>query len=120
MIKRSMFVLAVPDVQASANWYHSVLGFEIQQMGDPGWRLLVADDCRIMIGECRDAMPAIETGDHSWYAYLVVDDVDMYWIRVNGAGCEIVKPVRSEPWGLREFGIRTIDGHRIMIGQEIA
>lgn len=25
----------------------------------------------------------------------------------------------EEPWGLREFGIRTPDGHRIMCGQEI-
>jgi hypothetical protein len=28
----------------------------------------------------------------------------------------IVKPLRIEPWGMREFGIRTIDGHRMMFG----
>lgn len=26
---------------------------------------------------------------------------------------------RREPWGMREFGVRTIDGHRIMFGQEV-
>jgi hypothetical protein len=30
-----------------------------------------------------------------------------------------VKPLASEPWGMREFGLRTVDGHRIMIGQDL-
>jgi len=24
--------------------------------------------------------------------------------------------LRDEPWGMREFGLRTADGHRLMIG----
>ncbi len=44
-------------------------------MDDPGWRMFVQDNCRIMAGE---------------------------------------------PWGMREFGLRTVDGHRIMIGHELA
>jgi uncharacterized glyoxalase superfamily protein PhnB len=36
------------------------------------------------------------------------------------AGAEIVKPLRTEPWGMREFGLRTADGHRIMVGHEVA
>jgi hypothetical protein len=31
----------------------------------------------------------------------------------------VIKPLKSEPWGMREFGIKTIDGHRIMIGQDL-
>jgi len=25
----------------------------------------------------------------------------------------------DKPWGMREFGVRTPDGHRIMFGQEL-
>lgn len=25
----------------------------------------------------------------------------------------------SKPWGMREFGVRTPEGHRIMFGQEL-
>ena len=32
----------------------------------------------------------------------------------------ITKPLRDEPWGMREFGLRTADGHRIMIGTDEA
>ena len=114
-----MFVLAVPDLARSAAFYREVLGFGVREMGDPGWRMFERDGCRIMAGECPDALPAARLGDHSYFAYLVVDDVDAYHQRVVSAGGEIIKPLASEPWQMREFGLRTIDGHRIMIGQDL-
>ena len=118
-IRRTMFVLAVPDLARSAAFYRDVLGFEIKEIGDPGWRMYVRDECRIMAGECRDAIRPAELGDHSYFAYLVVDDADAYYERVTAAGADIVKRLASEPWGMREFGLRTVDGHRIMIGQDL-
>ena len=50
---------------------------------------------------------------------LVIDDVDAFHARVTSAGAELVKALRSEPWGMREFGVRTIDGHRIMFAAVI-
>jgi len=117
-IVRTVFVLAVPDLERSAAFYRDVLGFEIHAIGDPGWRMYVRDACRIMAGECRDAIPPAQTGDHSYFAYLVVDDVDDLYARVSASGVEIVKALAAEPWGMREFGIRTVDGHRIMFGKE--
>jgi len=37
----------------------------------------------------------------------------------EAAGAEIIKPLTTETWGMREFGLRTVDGHRIMIGQDL-
>ena len=119
MIQRTLFVIAVPDLEASAAFYRDALGFAIHEMGDPGWRMYGRDQCRIMAGECPDAIPAARIGDHSYYAYLVVDDVDGYYAQLLDYGTEIVKPLASEPWGMREFGIRTVDGHRMMIGQDL-
>jgi len=119
MIQRAMFVLAVPDLERSAAFYRDVLGCTVHTMGDPGWRMFVNGSCRIMAGECPDAIPLVDVGDHSYFGYMVVDDVDEYLQRAHAHRVEIVKPLRSEPWGMREFGLRTIDGHRIMIGQEI-
>jgi len=119
-IRRTMFVLAVPDLERSAAFYRDALGFEVREMGDAGWRMFVRDECRIMAGACPDALPAAGIGDHSYFAYLVTDDVDAFHARAAAAGAEITKALASEPWGMREFGLRTIDGHRIMIGQESA
>ena len=41
MITDSMFVIAVPDLKQSAQFYTDVMGFEASKLGDPGWRLYV-------------------------------------------------------------------------------
>jgi len=120
MIQRTMFVLAVHDLAASARYYESVLGFQVHEVGDDGWRIFERDQCRIMAGNCPDATPASDLGDHSYFAYLTLDDVDSFHEEVTAKGVELIKPLRSEPWGMREFGVRTLDGHRIMFGQEIS
>ncbi len=119
MIKSSMFVLAVPNLEASAKFYRDILGFEIRDLGEPGWRMYVKDDCHIMAGECPEAIPPRELGNHSYFGYLVVDTADKYFEKVNEHNVEVVKAIKDEPWSMREFGIRTVDGHRIMIGHRI-
>lgn len=118
MIDRTMYVLAVPDLEASCAYYRDVLGFEIREIGDPGWRMMVLDECRIMAGECPDAIPPRDLGDHSYFGYFVVGGIDVFYEQVRARGAEIIKPLRDEPWGMREFAVRTIDGHRIMVGEE--
>lgn len=122
MISYPRHVIAVRDLGASAAFYGDVLGFEVREIGDPGWRFFVLDNCLIMAGECRDALPATDLGDHSYFAYLEFDTVpnlDQYFDSVLSRGASIIKEIRDETWGMREFAIRTIDGHRIMFGCEL-
>jgi len=119
-IRNPRYVLAVPNLERSAHYYREVLGFEVREMGDPGWRFFMRDQCWILAGECPDALPPSELGDHSYFAYLEVDDVDALHAELTAKGATVTKKLRDEPWGMREFGIRTIDGHRIMFGRPIA
>jgi len=119
MIRRNMYVLAVQNLNDAALYYESVLGFSVHEVGDDGWRIFERDGCQIMAGHCPDSTPAGELGDHSYFAYLVVDGVDQYHEEFVERGAEVIKPIQSEVWGMREFGIRTNDGHRIMFGEEI-
>ena len=73
----------------------------------------------IMLGECPDDMHPSELGCHNYFAYLRVDDVDAYYAQVRRAGVETLGAIEDRPWGMREFGVRTPDGHRIRIGQVI-
>jgi len=118
MITRTQFVLAVPDLEKSSTFYRNVLGFTIHELA-PGWLRYERDGCSIMAGECRDALPPRELGDHSYFAYFVVDDLDAMHDRLVAANAEILKPPRAEPWGMRELALRTADGHRIMLGQPV-
>lgn len=116
MIRGARHVIAVPDLERSAAYYRDVLGFEVHEIGDPGWRFLRRDRCIIMAGECPDAIAPLELGDHSYFAYLEVDDVDRIHQEFRAKGADILAPPRDEPWGMREFGVRTVDGHRIRFG----
>jgi predicted enzyme related to lactoylglutathione lyase len=115
-LRNPRYVIAVHDLERSARYYHGVLGFEVREIGDPGWRFFVRDECFIMAGECPDAMPASELGDHSYFAYVEVEDIDGLYGAVIAQEGTIIKSLRNEPWGMREFGVRTVDGHRIMFG----
>lgn len=116
MIRGSRYVIAVHDLERSAKYYREVLGFDVKEIGDPGWRFFLRDNCFIMAGECPDALSPRELGDHSYFAYLEVEDIDRLYAGWVAKGAQITKPLRVEPWGMKEFGIRTIDGHRIMFG----
>jgi len=118
-INAARHVIAVPDLEKSEAFYRDVLGFRVEEIGDPGWRFYINGAAFIMAGECPGAIAPHELGDHSYFAYFDVDDIDAYYSAVKKSGADITKPLRDEPWGQREFGIRTVDGHRIMFGMEL-
>ncbi|MFS2137894.1 VOC family protein [Duganella sp. Dugasp56] len=112
------YTLAVLDLEKSTNYYTSVLGLAIDFTA-PGWTFLSRGSFRVMLGEWTDAMPPSELGDHSWYGYVTVSDATALFAEYQSAGAEFTQALADKPWGMREFGIRTIDGHRIMFGQEL-
>ena len=117
-ILQNHHVLAVPDVRASAKFFVEALGFRIVNE-PPGWIFVARDNCMLMLGECPGAIPPAELGDHGWFTYLRVDDVDGYHAQVVSSGVRPHSPLESKPWGMREFAVRTPDGFRITIGQII-
>ena len=112
------YVLAVPDAQASAKFFVEKLGFEARPVVDAGWRFVSRDGFMVMLGSCPEAIHPSKLGDHSYFAYFVMDDVDGYFSEVRSKGVEVLRSPEDKPWGMREFGIRTPDGHRIMIDQK--
>ena len=116
---KAHFVIAVPNLQASADFYSDVLGFKVLTVGDTGWCIFERDSFLIMAGECPDAIPPAELGDHSYFAYIVVSGIDELYQNVQAKNVALTKHLRNEPWGMKEFGIRTADGHRMMFGAPI-
>ncbi|QBA65572.1 glyoxalase [Muriicola soli] len=112
------YVLAVKKLSESVDYYQNKLGLKSVWHGD-GWHFLVRDSLFVMLGECPDDRSAFETENHSYFAYIEVEGIDQLYQEYLRAEVEILHPVKDQPWGQREFGIRTIDGHRIMFGEEI-
>jgi catechol 2,3-dioxygenase-like lactoylglutathione lyase family enzyme len=112
------YTLAVLDLAKSTDYYTSVLGLGIDFTA-PGWTFLSRGNFRVMLGECTNAIPPADLGDHSWYGYITVSDASALFAEYQAAGVEFTQPLSDKPWGMREFGVCTVDGHRIMFGQEL-
>lgn len=113
------YVLAVPDARRTAEFFVGRLGFEPVPVTDPGWRFVARDGFMVMLGSCPDAIHPGRLGDHSYFAYFVVDSADEYFAEVQAKGAKVLSEPQDKPWGMREFPIQTPDGHRIMVGQRI-
>lgn len=118
-ITKTRYVIAVPDLGKSSAFYRDVLGFSIHTIPDPGFLFYTCGACTIVAGQCPDALSPADLGDHSYFAYLEIDDIDSYYSSVERKGAKISKTIRNEPWGMREFGIVTSDGHRIMFASSL-
>jgi uncharacterized glyoxalase superfamily protein PhnB len=118
-IVNSRSVLAVRDLEVSTRYYIEVLGFRSDPIHAEGWSFLTRDSFRMMLGECRDEKPAGELGDHSYFAYWNIDHIDEFYREIVARGALVTSAPADKPWGLREFGLRTPDGHRITCGELI-
>jgi uncharacterized glyoxalase superfamily protein PhnB len=118
-IIKTRHVLAVQDLAKSVDFYKNKMGFETIWEDGIGWHCLGRDGFDVMLGECRDDRSAFELENHSYFAYVNLENVDDLYNEYVAKGCEIISRLQSKPWGQREFGIRTIDGHRIMFGETL-
>jgi len=118
-IIHSRCVLAVRDLQVSTSYYVDVLGFSKDPIHAEGWSFLSRDALSVMLGECKDEKPASELENHSYFVYWNVEGVDEFYREVAGRGALVTSHPANKPWGLREFTLRTPDGHRITCGETI-
>jgi uncharacterized glyoxalase superfamily protein PhnB len=118
MLNKTRCVLAVHSLKSSVPFYRDVLGMNVD-LEPPGWSFLSRDHFAVMLGECPDAVSPKDLGDHSYFAYVTVSDASALFRDLSSRSVDIIKGLTDEPWGMKEFGLRTPDGHRIMFGQQI-
>ncbi|MBP7416514.1 MAG: VOC family protein [Pyrinomonadaceae bacterium] len=109
-------VLAVKDLAVEAAYYKDKLGFDLDFTA-PGWEFLSFGEFKLMLGECSDEMTAEATGNHSWFAHALIENVDEVYAEFVSRGAVILSRIGNKPWGIREFSVVTPDGHRITFGQ---
>jgi len=111
-------VLAVKDLKVEAAYYIDKLGFE-RDFTAPGWEFLSFGIFKVMLGECSDELTAEETGNDSWFAHALVQNVAAVYGEFLERGASTLSKMENKPWGIREFSVVTPDGHRIGFGEII-
>lgn len=117
-ILTATFVLAVNDLELSKKFYMEKLGFA-EDLSVDGWSFLSRGACKLRLGDCPGIMPMSGAPDHSWFAYLHVQDAANLYNEVVKKRVEIWHELADKPWGMREFAIVTPDGHRIVFGERL-
>lgn len=113
------FVLAVADLERSAGHFRDALGFRVLWEEATDWRLVERDGVRVMLGRCPKDAPASAIGAHSWFGYINTDDVAALHAELVARGAVCSAPF-DQPYGMREIVVTTIDGHRIVFGEQRA
>ena len=104
-------VLHVPDVKAAATFYRDVLGFT-WDFGDDTYAVVWRDNSAIHF--VRDEV--VPKGVH---LFQWLKDVDAYYQELVELGADVASEPRNQPYGIREFAVRDINGVTIVFGQDI-
>lgn len=114
-------ILAVPDVQAAAEFYCDKLGFTISFLyGDPPTHAGIhcgewtPEGAHFQLSQFDEELPQKKT-----VAFYVTtgEDVDGLFARYKAAGVTVVREPTNEPWGMREFAIRDLNGYLLRFGK---
>jgi predicted enzyme related to lactoylglutathione lyase len=113
------YVLAVHDLAGSAAYFSDVLGFAVEWRDEDRWQGLRRGQVRVNLGRCPDALPPSELGDHNYFGFFATDDIDRLHAEFVAKGAIIVSGPGDKPWGWRELGVATPEGHRMMFAQPL-
>ncbi|GIF02396.1 VOC family protein [Paractinoplanes rishiriensis] len=105
--------LPVTDIDRSVAYYQQALGFRL------AWRTTDGSLAALASGEIEMLLLIPWTGDSPppQSAYVYVEDPDTLCAEYQQAGADIVDPVASRPYGMRDFVVRDPDGHRFTLGR---
>ena len=118
-MQRSMAVLEVADVAASAIFYSEKLGFSAGEFfGEPpAFTIVGRDAVTIALDRSRGEGPIPR--NQYWAVYVYVDDVDEMAVELRMRGVAIERGPEETHYGCREIDVRDPDGHVICFGQDL-
>lgn len=106
--------LPVSDMERSVAYYQEALGFRL------AWRTVDGSLAALASGEIEMLLlvPWTQGSPPPTYsAYVYVEDPDALYTEYQQAGADIIEPVATRSYGMRDFAVRDPDGHRFTLGR---
>lgn len=117
-------VLLVRDVAKAAAYYTDKLGFRSERFwGEPPTFTIVwRDRVAVMLNQVNPGDAFRPNGDYDgrFSVYLDVIDADALHAEFQAKGADIVCPPENQPYMMREFQVRDLDGHLLGCGHDIS
>ena len=115
-------ILGFRDVRKAAEYYRDVLGFNernvMDGIGEEGavYAILDKDGIEIHLQIRRREIFANKRESIESDAYFFVPDPDALHIELVRRGASVLRPPQDEPYGLRDFTVEDLEGHRLVFG----
>jgi uncharacterized glyoxalase superfamily protein PhnB len=117
-------VLLVKDVVKAAAYYTDKLGFKVERFwGEPPmFTIARRDGVSVMLNQVDPGDTFRPNGayDGRFSIYIDTSDADALHAEFHSNGADIVCPPEDQPYRMREFQVRDLDGHLIGCGHDIS
>ena len=111
-------MLRCADYPRAREHYTQVLGFAVtEEGGEPPRFGIVQRDRAVVYLDSWNGGPA--PGRSGWDAYFHVDDLDGLFQAFEAAGANIVRPIETTVYDMREFELLDPDGNRLCVGDDV-
>ncbi len=115
-------VFLVDDVEATAQYYRDVLGFEVDFVwgDDASYGRVARDD--VVIDFVRSVPPGLRNSiasvgaSHGTDALIVVSDVEAVYIEIQEKGANVIERLDAREYGMLDCMIEDLNGYRLTIG----
>jgi uncharacterized glyoxalase superfamily protein PhnB len=97
--------LPVADVERAQQHYRDAFGFEIGWLY-PGNEIGSVSRGKVTVFFRKRDVP-FEPAVH----WIFAEDIDASYQELKSSGANIVDPLETKPWGLRQFTVKDLDGH---------
>lgn len=112
-------ILETDDLEASVDYYESILGFECggtwPEEGKPCWASMRRGDVVIMLSS-RNPSTKVAAPTLTGSIYLYPESVDDAWEELKDKA-EVSYEIETFEYGMKEFGILDCNGYLLQFGQ---
>jgi hypothetical protein len=118
-LRNSTTVFLVGNIEPTMEWYRQ-LGFEPEYF-PPGFAILRRDTVEIFLQQLEKYVAPDDPGRRkreAWNVYIVTDDVKALYTEYSVLpGVRITRPLCQQEYGMIEFDVMDLNGHRLVFAQ---
>jgi len=118
-LRNSTTVFLVGNIEPTMEWY-KLLGFKSEYY-PPGFAILSRDEIQIFLQQQPGYVAPADPGRHerhAWNVYIITDDVKALYDEYSSApGVKISRQLRPQDYGMMEFDVIDLNGHRLVFAQ---
>ena len=108
-------MLTVPEILPAVTFYRDVLGFGCANQME-AWACVSKDGVEVMFALPNAHLP-FDKPQFTGSLYFRCEDVDAMWEQVKSK-TDVVYPIETFDYGMREFAIRDNNGYLLQFGQQ--